>query len=290
MTRFDEVLLRTPIALQVIDPPMKGSEFITIADPPAGVDTVASLPHQTSPALSERSEPKGLSERSGSKGPVIVAWPAGTGRIIFSGALDAWRYRTADDGFARFWKGQIAQAAARSPRPVEIELDPAPASTADVVAVRVRVRPTEFEGGAATIELPRVAARLLTAEGSVSLLRLWPGAETGVFEGRFAAPQPGRHVVEVTAGAVSASHPLIVAAGSRRPRPASPASLGQLASATGGVVVSSSDISPLQSLLAGMPRPVASAMVHPARSIAWVVAFVALLSAEWWLQRRRGHA
>jgi hypothetical protein len=268
ITRFDEALLQAPTALQGITPAMKGTEFITIPDPPAGVDTVASLPRQ----------------------PVIVSWPAGAGRIVFSGALDAWRYRADGDGFARFWKAQIAQAAARSPRPIEIELDPAPATSDDMVAVRARVRSTEFEPGAATIELPLVAGRVVTADGSVSPLRLWPGAETGVFQGGFAAPQPGRHVVEVTAGTVSASQPLIVAAGSRRAHPASSASLGQLAVATGGVVVSSSDLSALQRLLAGMPRPVASATIHPSRSSVWTAAFIALLSAEWWLRRRRGHA
>ena len=280
MTRFDEALLQTPTSLQGITPPMKGSEFITIVEPPSGVDTLASLPGPLRLA----------SLAQGRAVPVIVSWPAGAGRTIFSGALDAWRYRTAEDAFARFWKAQIAQAAALSPRAVEIELDPAPAAPGDPVVVRARLRPTGFDGRGSSIELPRVGSRVVVADGSTVAMRLWPTAEAGVFEGRFRATQPGRHVVEVTAASVSASRPLIVAAGVRRPHPESPGSLRQLAAATGGVVVSSSDLSALQTLLAGSPRPLVPTAIHPARSVLWVLAFVALVSAEWWLRRRRGHA
>lgn len=281
--RFDEALVSTPVALQGTIPPMKGSEFITVVDPPSGIDTLAALPGPKGPARSERSESKGSV-------PVIVSWPTGAGQTIFSGALDAWRYRTADDGFARFWKAQIAQAAARSPRAVEIKLDPAPAAPGEVVTVRARLRPTEFEVRGTSTQLPGVSGRVVAADGSATPVRLWPTAETGVFEGRFRAPQAGRHVVEVRAAALSASQPLIVAAGSRRPHPESPASLRQLAVATGGVVVSPLDLSPLKTFVAPIPRPLVAAAIHPARSIAWMLAFILLLSAEWWLRRRRGHA
>jgi hypothetical protein len=89
---------------------------------------------------------------------------------------------------------------------------------------------------------------------------------------------------------MSSRSQLIVAAGSRRPHPQSPASLRQLAAATGGVVVSSPDLSPLQTFVAGVPRPFVAATIHPARSTPWMLAFILLLSAEWWLRRRRGHA
>ena len=278
--RFDETLVQTPIALVGTNPPMKGSEFITVVEPPAGVDILASLP-QKRPGLSEHSE---------SKAPVIVSWPTGAGRTIFSGALDAWRYRAVDDGFARFWKARIAQAAVSAPRALEIELDPAPAVAGDFVDVRARVRPTEFASGGNSIELPRVSARIVSGDGSTFPVRLWPTAEIGVFEGRVRAPEQGRHVVEVTAGTVTSSQPLIVAAGSRDSNAGSPASLRQLAAATGGVVVSTRDLAPLNNLLERIDRPLVATVLHPARSIAWLLAFIGVVSLEWWLRRRQGHA
>ncbi len=44
--------------------------------------------------------------------PVIVLSPAGNGRIVVSGAMDAWRYRDADGGwFDRFWRSLVLESA-----------------------------------------------------------------------------------------------------------------------------------------------------------------------------------
>ena len=57
--------------------------------------------------------------------PVIVAIPTGAGRIIVSGAMDAWRYRDDDGGpstplrasaFDRFWRSLVAEGAAAGAR------------------------------------------------------------------------------------------------------------------------------------------------------------------------------
>jgi hypothetical protein len=283
VARFEESLFPTPAALLGTNPAMKGSEFITVADPSAGVETLASLPRQKGPALSERSESKGSV-------PVIVSWPTGAGHTIFSGALDAWRYRTDGEAFGRFWKALIADAAARAPRALEIELDPGPAAPGELVHVKARLRPTEFIPSGSTIEFPRVSGRIVAADGGAWPMRLWPAAEDGVFDGHFRAPAPGRLVVELSAGAVTSSQPLIVAAGSRSADAGSPASLRQLANATGGVTVSTSDLSRLNSFLAGMTRPLVMTPVHPARSTVFALTFITLLSLEWWLRRRQGHA
>ena len=281
--RFDEALVQTPAALLGTNPAMKGSELITVAEASAGVETLASLPRQKGPALSERSESTGSV-------PVIVSWPTGAGRTIFSGALDAWRYRTDGEAFGRFWKALIADAAARAPRALEIELDPAPAAPGDLVHVKARLRPTEFISRGSAIEFPRVSGRIVAADGAAWPVRLWPTAEDGVFDGQFRAPASDRFVVEISAGAVTSRQPLIVAAGSRSADAGSPASLHQLANATGGVTVSTSDLSRLNSFLAGMPRGLVATPVHPARSTAFALTFVVLLSLEWWLRRKQGHA
>jgi len=57
---------------------------------------------------------------------------------------------------------------------------------------------------------------------------------------------------------------------------------------TGGVVVASSDLSPLVQHLLEIPRPSRRVAAHPMRSTWWMVAFAAALCAEWTLRRRRG--
>ena len=54
-------------------------------------------------------------------GPVIVSTPRGDGRLLLSGAMDAWRFRAADNGaFDRFWQSTIAGLALAVPPPIAI--------------------------------------------------------------------------------------------------------------------------------------------------------------------------
>ncbi|MEX0907163.1 MAG: hypothetical protein WD054_02445, partial [Gemmatimonadota bacterium] len=54
--------------------------------------------------------------------PVIWSTPVGGGRLIVSGALDAWRFRQEErSAFERFWPGLIARAAAHAPAPLSID-------------------------------------------------------------------------------------------------------------------------------------------------------------------------
>jgi hypothetical protein len=39
-----------------------------------------------------------------------------------------------------------------------------------------------------------------------------------------------------------------------------------------------------------MTRPLVMTPVHPARSTVFALTFITLLSLEWWLRRRQGHA
>ena len=224
------------------------------------------------------------------KRAVIVSWPTGAGRTIFSGALDAWRSRTDGEAFGRFWKALIADAAAAGSARARSR-----ARSRAGCARRARARQSTSapDRGHLDWKHDRVSTRpgrIVAADGGAWPVRLWPAAEDGVFDGHFRAPASGRLVVEISAGAVTSSQPLIVAAGSRSADAGSPASLRQLANATGGVTVSTSDLSRLNSFLAGMTRPLVMTAVHPARSTVFALTFITLLSLEWWLRRRQGHA
>ena len=69
--------------------------------------------------------------------------PRGDGRLLLSGAMDAWRFRAADNGaFDRFWQATIAGLALAVPPPIAITVDPPllrPGEPGDVI-VRVRSR------------------------------------------------------------------------------------------------------------------------------------------------------
>ena len=57
--------------------------------------------------------------------PVIVSMPRGDGRLLLSGAMDAWRFRAADNGaFDRFWQSTIAGLALAVPPPIAIGVEP----------------------------------------------------------------------------------------------------------------------------------------------------------------------
>lgn len=226
--------------------------------------------------------------------PVVLSRRAGEGRIIFSGALDAWRYRAVHaDAFDRFWLSTIGAAALAAPPRLSLTAEPAVAAPGQPMVIRARVRATEFDRSAAVVAVPPIAARLIAADGTATPVRLWPAADAGQFEATLQAPQAGRYVIEASVGASTASLPVTVADDARRP------AIGRIdeevrarlvAFATGGVVASGHDLAPLVEHLrqltpASRPEP-----VHPARSPLFIASFIVLAAAEWALRRRRGLA
>ncbi len=226
---------------------------------------------------------------------VVLEWPDGAGRVLFSGAMDAWRYRaTSDDGFARFWRARIAEGAAAAPARVEVSVAPGVPRPGEAVTIRVRLRPTEFEqSGADRMELPAVRARLVGADGVAHTVRLWPMAEPGAFEGRFEAPAAGKYDLEVSAATGATVDEVIsVVADARHPSAhENTERAGRvIATATGGVAVSTADLAPLERHLRSLSSGDVERTVRPARSFLLVLVFAALLSAEWTIRRRRGRA
>ncbi len=80
---------------------------------------------------------------------VICRWPLGDGQLVFSGALDAWRFRGDPHGsFASFWRQTISEAAATAPPAVAIALEPAVVRPGQRARLTVRLRRSEFVGAA----------------------------------------------------------------------------------------------------------------------------------------------
>jgi hypothetical protein len=291
-----ERLLEQPATLTVTSSvaSLQASELLVLRTPPSsGSDVIARVP--------------------GDAAPVIVSMPRGDGRLLLSGAMDAWRFRTADSGaFDRFWQATIAGLALAVPPPIAITIDPPllrPGEPGDVI-VRVRSR-----------DVMAVSASL-----DADPIRLLPEPETGVFRGRFVAKTtPGRSTLEVrvatgsplalpgpTAFAPPAlrrvSPELDTSTGERRRngpgvqtrtvlvqpdvqrvRPNVAPSLAMLASSHRGIDVTPDRIAELGRFLrAAVAAPRTPRTRHPMRSAWWIVPFTLCLSAEWWLRRRRG--
>jgi hypothetical protein len=264
---FDEVLLEKPLAVQGTGTSLMASELLL-----------------TPPRLSMPLASVKLGDRSRT---VIAAVDRGEGRVILSGALDAWRFRAnADDGFGSFWRALVADAALAAPPKVDVQVDPPIARPGDDLTVSVTVRATELVRTARTTTLPPVSATVVDETGRVRDIRLWPGTRPGMLSGRLQAPSRGRYMLAASMNGTSTTVPLLVADdvvhAAREDAPANAYAAG----ATGGVVATG--ISDVMEALADIDRGSYERTVRPMRSVWWIVPFAGLLCSEWAWRRRRG--
>jgi hypothetical protein len=212
---------------------------------------------------------------------VIVSTPRGDGRLLLSGAMDAWRYRASDDGaFDRFWQSTIAGVALAVPPPIAIDTEPRLLQPGDRAELTVRVR-------------SRAVASVSASLDHDQPIRLLPDPQTGQYRGRFVARDtPGRSSVDVQATgtrSLTASRPLLVQSDVRRVSQTVGPGLGMLASSHRGIDVTPERLEDLRPFLNGAIASRRAPLVrHPMRSTWWIVPFAGCLSAEWWLRRRRG--
>jgi hypothetical protein len=213
----------------------------------------------------------------------VVSMPHGDGRLVWSGAMDAWRFRANDDGaFDRFWRSTIAGLALAAPAAVDVRVEPsllAPLETANII---VRTRSHN-----------RGDVVLVSAMVDGIPIRLRPEPEAGVFTGTFVAHDtPGRSRVDARVDGVnpqSASATVVVEKDARRVDPESPAPLSMLAASHGGVDVTPASLDVVERWARStVSTPATREARHPMRSAWWIVPFSACLAGEWWLRRRRG--
>jgi hypothetical protein len=223
--------------------------------------------------------------------PVILSWPVGDGRIAFSGALDAWRYRADPKSrLGRFWRNELLSAAFNAPPPVRIDVAPAVVRPGELVRLNVRLRRTEWveaEGKAAETRLPAIDARVSDPSGNLEMIRLWPDTETGTFRGEVPVTAPGIHTIRVQTER-AAAETTILADASASAAASDSANLQDVPALTGGVAVAASQMDPLIQHLSSLPRPSLPTAVHPFRSAWWSWLFAALLCGEWARRRRVG--
>lgn len=267
---FDEVLLDRAISLDVKGSGrLRASELALPREPGPGATPLATVPPR---------------ERT-----AIVWWPLGAGRILFSGALDAWRYRAADaDGFETFWRTTVAAAAISAPAPVSVTIEPPVVRTGTRARVRVGLRRPEYDDRAAAVTIPAARAELIAPDGSSEIVRLWPSSEPGVYETDVDATRAGRHSVRVSAAGSSAEAVFLASDDEARGSPDDRDVLAAIAAATGGRTADLTELSPIVGLLRNAQRPRLAAQVYPLRSSWWILPLAGALCLEWALRRRRG--
>ncbi|MDP2054496.1 MAG: hypothetical protein Q8L75_12725 [Acidobacteriota bacterium] len=213
--------------------------------------------------------------------PVIIVSPVGRGRVVVSGAMDAWRHRDADGGaFDRFWRSLVLESASAGEA---LQIDVRQPIAAPGAHVPFTVRHRQMAAA-----LPRtVTASATCGAGAAGPIRLWPHGATGVFNG--AVPMEGGEPcelrVEVEEGPVAARG-IAVTTGATGSVTAVMRELERIAAQSGGGI---GDAGTATETLAGMLQPgAAPTPSHPMRSPWWMSPFVACLGLEWWLRRRSG--
>ncbi len=241
-----------------------------------------------------------LARAGNSKDAVVTVTPHGGGRLLVSGALDAWRSRTeANSAFDRFWQSAVGGAALAARPGIDVQVVPAIVRPGERTDVLVRVRPSAPGTGPANA--PSVSAALNTGQ----MVRLWPEAEPGTFRGSFVAPRAegvGRVTVSLSSPDVAPDNPearagpngatpaasFMVASDAHTASSAAPP-LALLAESRGGINVTASALTDLERRLRqDIASPAVRVERRPMRSAWWMLPFAACLGAEWWLRRRRG--
>jgi hypothetical protein len=218
--------------------------------------------------------------RSGSS-PAILSLPTGNGRIIVSGAMDAWRYRHLDSGaFDRFWTSLVAQGAALGEGlQLTFERGIAPRGS----RARFSVRDRRLEP-LAIVEASAVAQ----CEGEARTIRLWPGGTAGEFVGEVPAAQQGECTVAATIDERRVTGSIAIVDRPARGTEVTRAKLERQARASGGVVAKAGEEQQAARAISGAARMSRVVSLHPMRHPWWIVPFAGCLSVEWWLRRRNG--
>ncbi|MEO7156771.1 MAG: hypothetical protein ABI039_04365, partial [Vicinamibacterales bacterium] len=220
--------------------------------------------------------------RSGSSAS-IVETPAGNGRIIVSGAMDAWRYRDLDaGGFDRFWRSLVAQGAAAGEG---LQLRFAHALETAGSRARFTLRDRHMRPPS----IVDASALFRCGSGIAQAVRLWPSGTLGEFGGEIPLAGAGSCSVEATIADRHVTGSVAVAERAMRATGPTLESLVRRVGAAGGSIGVAGDVSSVSRAISASPLSVSSVVSsHPWRAWWWMIPFAGSLSLEWWLRRRGG--
>jgi len=223
---------------------------------------------------------------------VIWRSPIGSGELVVSGVLDAWRYREPEQSqFDGVWRALVADAAAAAPSPLEVSLASAVLTPGERTEVHATLRDASLAESSPNQPRAPLSAMIDTPEGPVGV-SLWPEAAPGRYRGTFRAPSvPGSYRLAATGDGFRAEAPLVVAANVARATPDESDLVAAWSRSHGGQAVAAAALRDLAPALERVLRPAARTETwYPMRSPWWIVPFTMLLGAEWLWRRRQGLA
>jgi hypothetical protein len=213
--------------------------------------------------------------------PVIVSRALGRGRVVISGALDAWRHRDASGQFGRFWAALAADAAAAAGPSISAVVGSPVMNRGERTTVTIETRSLRAPPGAVDVQ-----AQVICATGEQPV-RVWPGARPGTYEGTIVADGSGACRVHARVGERQVAARLVIT--NQVERPFSEAALEAAIGAHGGIVADGGDHARLAARARDqLPARRENRPTHPFRSPWWIAPFAACLGGEWFLRRRRG--
>ncbi|MGV3708789.1 MAG: hypothetical protein ACO1Q7_08105 [Gemmatimonas sp.] len=223
--------------------------------------------------------------------PIVYGMPAGAGRVLVSGALDAWKFRDSkQSGFERFWQEVLASAAASAPPAVSIETSTGPVAPGEDVGIRVTSRAAALRERRDDQAVRSELAMTLVSDSGRTSVPMWPTGVPGEFVGTVHAPATvGLYTLSALADGATASAPLVVAHDVRVANPDARSVLSAVTAARGGAIVEEANLKALPEMVANAVSPASRRVPwHPMRSPWWLLPFVGALALEWLLRRRRG--
>ena len=266
-------------AVRALVPGSFGGE--TLLDRPAALTTDPPLPRIDASELLTTAPVGAHAMARTNDLPVVWTLPRGEGRLLVSGAMDAWRFRTASGvEFDRFWQSAIAglALAVRSALAIDVV---GPVEGTHPSRIHVRMRDVD--------ESQPVSMSATLASGEP--VRLWPDSDRGSFSGDLLPARPGANRVDVVAtnGGRTERAWMRFVPGARARVSDSQLPLSALSQSHGGIDVVSGNLAPLDRWLHETVRAKTVPVEHhPMRSPWWIVPFAGCLSIEWWARRRRG--
>jgi hypothetical protein len=215
--------------------------------------------------------------------PVVLSRAVGRGRVIVSGALDAWRFRDDESSYSAFWTGLAWEAAMAAGKPLHLRAEHVVVRPGEPIRVDAELQSLD------EVPMPLSASGSMTCGEQRDAVRWWPGGRPGTFTS-VVRPQVGDGCeVHLTVGDHTASLPLVVRPDAQRGG-RHPDALETAVHAHGGVVADTGDgeTALIDRASAQLPSVETSTPTSPMRSPYWLIVFAACLGSEWWLRRRAG--